>query len=67
MAEESAMKPLPAFLSLVLSFFLHLSVSGQVTDNYQSGADSKPQPGVPKGEVLKFTFAESKIFPGTTR
>ena len=25
------------------------------------------QPNVPKGEVLKFTFANSKIFPGTTR
>src|SRR5207244_1324883 len=23
--------------------------------------------GVPKGEVLKFTFDKSKIFPGTTR
>ena len=30
-------------------------------------ADSKPQPDVPKGEVLKFTFEKSKIFPGTTR
>ncbi len=29
--------------------------------------DSKPQQGVPKGDVLKFTFDQSKIFPGTTR
>jgi len=30
-------------------------------------ADSKPHDGVPKGEVLKFTFEKSKIFPGTYR
>jgi len=29
--------------------------------------DSKPQDGVPKGELIKFDFAESKVFPGTTR
>ena len=44
-----------------------LAVSAQTTDNYQPGPDSKPQPGVPKGEVLKFSFDKSKIFPGTTR
>ena len=31
------------------------------------GPDSKPQPGVPKGEVLRGTFEESRIFPGTVR
>ena len=36
-------------------------------DDYEPGPDSKPQPGVPKGEVLKFSFASSKIFPGTYR
>ena len=30
-------------------------------------ADSQPQEGVPKGELIKFDFAESKVFPGTTR
>ncbi len=29
--------------------------------------DSKPHDNVPKGEQLKFAFAQSKIFPGTTR
>lgn len=33
----------------------------------EPGPDSKPQPGVPKGEVLKFSFERSKIFPGTYR
>lgn len=36
-------------------------------DDYQAGPDSKPQEGVPKGDVLKFTFDRSRIFPGTTR
>jgi sugar lactone lactonase YvrE/enterochelin esterase-like enzyme len=36
-------------------------------DDYVPGPDSKPQPGVPKGELIKFEFAASKIFPGTTR
>ena len=54
--------------SLALSLFLALVVSAQqTTDNYPLGPDSKPQPGVPKGEILKFTFDKSKIFPGTTR
>jgi len=29
--------------------------------------DSKPHDTVPKGELIKFEFADSKIFPGTTR
>jgi len=29
--------------------------------------DSKPHDNVPKGELIKFEFAQSKIFPGTTR
>jgi len=43
-------------------------VFGQTTtDNYQPGLDSKPQPGVPKGEVIKLSFDKSKIFPDTVR
>ena len=34
---------------------------------YQLGADSQPQATIPKGTVTKYTFASSKIFPGTTR
>lgn len=36
-------------------------------DDYQPGPDSMPQDGVPKGELLKFEFKDSKIFPGTVR
>lgn len=36
-------------------------------DNYELGPDSMPREGVPKGRVEQFTFADSKIYPGTTR
>src|SRR5438105_6993245 len=36
-------------------------------DDYVPGPDSRPQPGVPKGEVTKYTFDTSTNFPGTTR
>ena len=51
----------------MLALFLVRTFSAQTTDNYKPGLDSKQQVGVPKGEILKFTFASSKIFPGTTR
>jgi len=34
---------------------------------YPVDSASIEQPGVPKGEILKFSFNSSKIFPGTTR
>ena len=36
-------------------------------EDYPLGPDSLPQRGVPQGEVKKFTFETSKIFPGTKR
>jgi gluconolactonase len=39
----------------------------QAADDYVPGPDSRPQPGVPKGEILKFSFAQSTHFPGTHR
>jgi sugar lactone lactonase YvrE/enterochelin esterase-like enzyme len=36
-------------------------------EDYKPAPELSEVPGVPKGEILKFTFAESKIFPGTTR
>ena len=35
--------------------------------DYPLTEDSKPHAGAPQGELLKFTFDRSKIFPGTTR
>ncbi len=62
------MKPLHVVLSLILFMFVAVDTSAQEAANdYQPGPESKVQPGVPKGEVLKFTFDQSKVFPGTWR
>ncbi len=34
---------------------------------YVLGPDSQPKPGVPAGKVSKFTWDQSRIFPGTSR
>lgn len=53
-------------LSLLLaSIALHLPL--RAADDWPLTADSKKQPGVPEGEVLKFSFEKSKVFPGTYR
>ncbi|HMG35605.1 MAG TPA: alpha/beta hydrolase-fold protein, partial [Blastocatellia bacterium] len=54
-------------LSLLFILLVVAVVLAQTTENYPVNPDSQPQPGVPKGEVLKFTFENSKIFPGTWR
>jgi len=36
-------------------------------EDFPLGPDSKPQAGVPQGELIKFAFAGSKIFTGTSR
>src|SRR5215471_14884139 len=54
-------------LSLLLISLVVAVVLAQTTENYPLNPDSQPQPGVPKGEVLKFAFENSKIFPGTWR
>jgi gluconolactonase len=56
-----------SLLWLLLSLTLASIAFAQGTENYPVHPDSTPQPGVPKGEVLKFTFENSKIFPGTWR
>jgi enterochelin esterase family protein len=40
---------------------------GRGADDYTLGPDSMPQKGIPQGRVEKFTFKDSKIFPGTER
>ena len=61
------MKPIRCLAPLVLSLALLPQSFARAADDYELGPDSKPQPGVPRGEVLKFSFASSKIFPGTYR
>ena len=63
-ANEFIMKPLLVIICLlaVISLFAQ-----QPTEKYPIDSASVEHPGVPKGEILKFTFNQSKIFPGTTR
>jgi gluconolactonase len=55
-----------ASTSLLLAFVATTSLPAAV-DDYPPHPDSIVKPGVPKGELIKFEFASSKIFPGTTR
>src|SRR5713101_4858486 len=54
-------------LSIGLLFSCLLAITLPAADEYPLGPDSKAQEGVPKGEVTKYTFDKSKIFPGTWR
>jgi gluconolactonase len=64
------MKPSRTLLAFVLTLLIVSSVFAQASqpqESYPPHPDSQEQPGVPKGEVLKFSFENSKIFPGTWR
>jgi sugar lactone lactonase YvrE/enterochelin esterase-like enzyme len=72
------MKPSRILLSLILMLCVVASSLAQqqppsappaqpAQPQYPLGPDSQPQPGVPKGEVIKLSFDKSKIFPGTVR
>ena len=55
---------------MIAAFLLLCAVqifAQQVSVQYPVDSASVEQPGVPRGEVLKFTFDQSKIFPGTWR
>ncbi len=55
---------------LIAAFLLLCAVqifAQQVSVQYPVDSASVEQSGVPRGEVLKFTFDQSKIFPGTWR
>jgi gluconolactonase len=54
-------------LCLLLSLTLPARTMLLAADDYPLGPDSLPHDGVPKGELIKYDFAASKIFPGTTR
>ena len=57
------MKPQVLFVLMLLT----CSVFLQAADDYVLEPDSKRQEGVPQGELTKYTFENSKIFPGTWR
>jgi gluconolactonase len=55
---------LPRALPLTLAF---LAGSLRAADEYPPNPDSVVQPGVPRGDLISFEFAGSKVFPGTSR
>jgi sugar lactone lactonase YvrE/enterochelin esterase-like enzyme len=57
------------FLPLALSIatLLAVPVLPAAEPDYPQSEDSKPHDNVPKGELIKFEFADSKVFPGTIR
>lgn len=52
-----------------LLFAINLCVNASIAQNitYPTDPASKENKDVPKGEIISFTFSDSKIFPGTTR
>lgn len=54
-------------LLLAVSTFLQLTLLAQPEEFYPVDSASVERAGVPKGELLKFKFDQSKIFPGTVR
>ena len=58
------MKPL---FILICLFAQHALFAQPPAESYPVDSASVPHAGVPKGELLKFTFSDSKVFPGTAR
>jgi sugar lactone lactonase YvrE/enterochelin esterase-like enzyme len=54
-------------LRLLPLFPLFFTLPAPAQEDYPPHPDAVPNPAVPKGELVKFTFDQSKIFPGTTR
>jgi len=52
---------------VTLALLVLLSPAARAADDYPPHPDSVRREGVPVGELIKFEFAGSKIFPGTTR
>lgn len=53
------------FIPLILLILSNLPV--QAFDDYKLGTNSFFNPGVPQGEVTKYVWTSSRIFPGTIR
>jgi sugar lactone lactonase YvrE/enterochelin esterase-like enzyme len=54
-------------LFILLFLFAGRALAQSTPETYPVDPASEEQAGVPKGEILKFTFADAKIFPGTSR
>lgn len=55
-----------AWLMLLVGVLLLPSLA-QCADDYKLGPDSKPQEGVPRGTVTKYSWTSPKVYPGTVR
>src|SRR5688500_18034659 len=53
--------------SFFMCLLVHTGALAQPREVYPVDSASVEHPGVPKGEIIKFTFDQSKIFPGTWR
>ena len=61
------LKKIQALFFITILPLFYLTAFSQTKQNYDLSPDSKPQAGVPKGEILKLRFERSQIFPGTIR
>ena len=60
------MHPVTCF-SCVIVMILSSTSALRAADDYKLGPDSFPQEGVPRGEVTKYSFTNSAVYPGTVR
>lgn len=56
-----------SFLFLTCMLLQAFLFAQQNNETYPTDSASLENTGVPKGEIIKFTFNQSSIFPGTTR
>jgi enterochelin esterase family protein len=54
-------------LSCAILLLISCSTALRAADEYKLGPDSFPQEGVPRGEVTKYSFTNSAVYPGTVR
>jgi gluconolactonase len=54
-------------VAFLLFLFIGKAFGQNTPENYPTDPASVEKIGVPKGEIIKFTLENSKIFPGTTR
>ena len=54
-------------MTLLLALLALSSAEGLAQDPYPLTADHQEQPGVAKGQVEKFSWKDSKVYPGTER
>ncbi len=62
--------PIQTMKRLLLFIFLLSQIPAfeqTINESYPEDSASIERPGIPKGDVMKFTFDNSKIFPGTSR